>query len=147
MAPRFAHFAILIFGSILTSNVPAAAQDSGADARLQSAIDRAIHADGPFFLASERAMIERKCGYAADEWDGENVSFNDGVLICSNGRRVADPEVRAMMRLAGERISRRVNDAMNSPEIRSAIAAVSDEAVRRALDSPRDDRASNRRER
>jgi len=114
---------------------PAEAQSgrSDAQARLQAEIQRAIHAEGPMLLASERALIERKCGYAPGSWDGENFSMTNGILICSNGRRVDDPEVRSMMAVAGRRISRRVNAAMASPQIRAAIDAVAEEAEAEAL--------------
>ena len=90
--------------------VPAAAQDHSAspDDRLSQTIDHALEAEGPWLLPAERELIDRKCGYSGDEADRDSITMNDGVLICSNGRRVDDPEVRAMVEVAGERISRRV---------------------------------------
>ena len=96
-------------------------------------IQRAIHADGPLMLASERVLVERKCGYQPGSWDGSSFSMNNGVLHCSNGRKVDDPEVRAMMDVAGPRISKRVNAAMGRPEVTAAIDAVAREASAKAL--------------
>ena len=118
---------------VLVTAMPAAAQDSEASARLSRSINQAMEAEGPWLLPAERALIARKCGYTPAEADSDNVSMMHGVLICSNGRRVDDPEVRAMMEIAGERISRRVNAVMSRPAIREAIRAVSDEAVREAM--------------
>jgi hypothetical protein len=114
---------------------PVSAQSGGedAEARLQQQIETAIHADGPFFTPDEHALIERHCGYAAGTWDGRNVNMSDGILTCSNGRRVDHPEVRAMMEVAGERIARRVNAAVNSAEFHAAIAAIASEATAEAL--------------
>lgn len=128
---------------------PAEAQSSRNDAhsRLQAEIQRAIHADGPMLLASERALVERKCGYAPGSWNGENFSMTNGILICSNGRRVDDPEVRSMMAVAGRRISRRVNAAMSRPEIRAAIDAVAEEAQSEALTGLAERRRARRRDR
>lgn len=127
--------------------MPAAAQDRQEDAgnRLSETINSALEADGPWLLPQERALIARKCGYSAAEAESDSISMNDGVLICSNGRRVDDPETRAMMRVAGERISRRVNAVMESPAVRNAIAAVSDEAVREALEGLREARPRRNR--
>ena len=78
-------------------------------------------------------LIERKCGYAPGSWDGNNLNMSNGIMTCGNGRRVDDPEVRAMMEVAGGRISRRVNAVMQRPEIRNAIAAVARQASGEAL--------------
>ncbi len=121
-----------LFGALAAA--PArAAPEQPAEARLDAAIQRAIRAEGPFLLRSERALLERKCGYAPGAWKGESFSMNDGVLRCENGRRVDDPEVRAMMKVVGPRIGRRVSAAMARPEVRAAIAAVANEASAKAL--------------
>ena len=121
-----------LFGALAAA--PArAAPEQPAEARLDAAIQRAIRAEGPFLLRSERALLERKCGYAPGAWKGESFSMNDGVLRCENGRRVDDPEVRAMMKVVGPRIGRRVSAAMARPEVRAAIAAVASEASAKAL--------------
>ena len=107
------------------------AQEAGE--RLGRTIDRAIKADGPFFTAQERSVIERKCGYAPGEWDGYEANISDGVFRCRNGKRVDDPEMRAVMETAGKRIGARVEAVMESAEVKSAIAEVSEEATREAL--------------
>ena len=104
-----------------------------AGERLGATIDRAIRADGPFFTAEERAVIERKCGYAPGEWDGYEANMSDGVFRCANGRKLDDAETRALMAAAGERIGRRVEAVMQSAEVREAIERVSEEATREAL--------------
>ena len=104
-----------------------------ADDRLSQAINRELRAGGPFFTAGERALIERKCGYAPGQADGFEANISNGVFICSNGRRVDDPEMRAMLRVAGPRIGRRVGAVMASPAINAAISRVAREATDRAL--------------
>lgn len=120
--------------------VPATAQDHSEtpEIRLSQTIHNAMEAEGDWLLPAERTMIDRKCGYSGADARRDSVTMTNGVLICSNGRRVDDPEVRAMMEAAGHRISRRVQAVMDSPAVRDAIAAISDRAVREALDSLRD---------
>jgi hypothetical protein len=111
----------------------AAGPKTEAGERLGRTIDRAIHAEGPFFTPAEQAVIRRKCGYAPGEWDGSQANMSNGVFTCTNGRRVADAEMRELMDVAGERIGRRVSAAMQSAEVREAIGRVADEATQRAL--------------
>lgn len=128
--------------------MPASAQDrrESVGEGLSQTIDSALEADGPWLLPEERALIARKCGYTEGSDDDDSVNMSNGVLICANGRRVDDPEVRAMVEVAGERISQRVQRIMASPAVRNAIAAVSDEAVREAMASLREvGRRRNRR--
>ena len=82
-------------------------------------------------------MIERKCGYAPGSWDGFDLQFSGGVLVCSNGRRVEDPEIRAMISAAEPRIASRVDAVMHRPEIAAAIEAVAREAQVQALQAVR----------
>lgn len=118
---------------------PAVAQDEDAAAdRLGRSIERAMEEDGPWLLPSEQALIERKCGYTRESGAGESLTMSDGVLVCANGRRIDDPEVRAMVEVAGPRISRRVQAVMNSPGVKNALSLLADGAVQRALDSLRD---------
>jgi hypothetical protein len=136
---------LAIFAAVTASAAAAAAhpeprEGSSAKDRLENVIQQAIHGEGPLLLAAERALVERKCGYAAGSWDGNSVSMTDGVLICSNGRRVDDPEVRAAMEVAGRRISARVNAAMARAEVRAAISAVADQASREAIERVRRER-------
>ena len=133
---RLNHAAAICIVAVSVAVVSPAPAQSGridAQARLRAEVQRAIHTDGPMLLASERALVERKCGYTPGSWDGYNFSMTNGVLVCSNGRRVDDPEVRAMMAVAGPRISRRVREAMARPAVRAAISAVADEASAEAL--------------
>jgi len=108
-----------------------AAHDAG-DA-LGARIEAAIKAEGPFFTAEERVVIERKCGYPAGSFDGFEVNISNGVLTCRGGRRIDDAEMRALMAVAQPRIERRVKAVMESAEVQGAIRAVADEATREAL--------------
>ena len=108
---------------------------------LSQTINREIRAGGPFFTADERALIERKCGYAPGQADGFQANISNGVFTCSNGRRVDDPEMRAMLHTAQPRIRARVNAIMASPAINAAIDRVARAATDRAL---REVRASRR---
>ena len=100
---------------------------------LGSVINQAIHDGGPLFTPAERALIERKCGYAPGEWDGRSFSVDDGVFHCRNGKMVDDPEMRAMLAVAQPRIGARISAAMARPEVQAAIRRVADEAVQKAL--------------
>jgi hypothetical protein len=111
----------------------AAGPKSEAGERLGRTIERAIHAEGPFFTPAEQAVIRAKCGYRDGEWDGRSANMSNGAFTCTNGRRVADAEMRELMEVAGERIGRRVDVAMNRPEVQAAIASVASEASREAL--------------
>jgi hypothetical protein len=113
----------------------AAVEASGTRAageRLGVAIERALKAEGPFFTAEERAVVERKCGYAAGSWDGFEINIRDGALVCRDGRRVDDAEMRALLAVAEPRIEARVGAAMEREDVRGAIAAVAEEAGREA---------------
>jgi len=112
---------------------PAAAEEGGPGAELGELINRALRADGPFFTAPERAVIEQACGYAPGAWDGFQVNINDGVLTCTNGRRADSPQVRAVLAAAEPRIERRVEAVMARPEIVAAIGRVAREAEAEAL--------------
>jgi hypothetical protein len=115
----------------------AARPHHGADGqrheRLGELIERGIRADGPFFMPEERAVIERACGYPAGSWDGFEANIQNGVFVCTNGRRVDSPEVRAVMEAAGPRIGERVRRTMTSDEVQGAIREVAAEAQAEAL--------------
>jgi len=113
--------------------IPAVGKAAPEDAALDRMIDRELHAGGPFFTAPERALVERKCGYAPGSWSGFNVNITNNVLVCSNGRRIDDAEMRAVLRVAEPRISRRVEAVMRNPEITAAIDRVADAATAQAL--------------
>ena len=112
---------------------PSETRESAAEVRLDQAIEQAIHAEGPFLTAEEQALIQRKCGYAPGSAESESLNMSDGVLHCSNGRKVDDPEVRAMVAVVRPRIQARVRGIMSRPEIKEAIASVSREEVQKAL--------------
>jgi hypothetical protein len=105
----------------------------GGEDRLGGRIESAIKAEGPFFTAGERAVIEHKCGYAAGSFDGFEVNISDGVLTCKDGRRVDDAGMRALLAVAEPRIERRVERVMQSPEVRGALREVAHKAERAAL--------------
>ncbi len=124
---------LALVGAVTAGPTVAESESGSAEARLEAVIKRAIRAEGPLLLADERALIERKCGYAPGSWDGDSFQMTDGVLHCRNGRRVDDPEVRAMMDVAGPRIGRRVSAAMARPEVKAAISAVARAASAEAM--------------
>ena len=111
----------------------AAGPESEANQRLEQVIERAIKADGPFLTPAEQKVIAEKCGYRPGEWDGDQINMSNGVFRCTNGRRVDDSEMRALMEVAGARIGRRVSAAMARPEVNEAIARVASEASRSAM--------------
>jgi hypothetical protein len=111
----------------------AAAAPDPAGHALNGLIDGAIRAGGPLFSTDERAVMAHKCGTAPDRWDDFEVSFMNGVLHCANGRRVDDPEVRAIMARAQPRIRARVSAVMNRPDVKAAIDRTGREAAARAL--------------
>jgi hypothetical protein len=113
--------------------LPAVGKAAPEEEALDRVIDRELHAGGPFFTAPERALIERKCGYAPGSWDGFSINISNNVLTCSNGRRVDDPEIRAMLRAAEPRIEARVEEVMARPAVRAAIDRVADAATAQAM--------------
>jgi hypothetical protein len=104
-----------------------------AHVQLDKTIRDAIREEGPFFTPAEQKLIAAKCGYAPGEWDGTSIHITKDELVCKNGKRVSDPEVQAMMEVAGPRIGRRVSAAVNNPEVQAAIDRVAHEATRDAL--------------
>lgn len=113
--------------------LPAAGRAAQEEENLGRIINRELHADGPFFTPAERALVERKCGYASGQYDGDQANISNGVFTCSNGRRVDDPEMRAMLRGASPRIRARVRAVMARPAVRTAINGVASMAADRAL--------------
>jgi hypothetical protein len=104
-----------------------AKEPGAAGDRLRAVIERAIKAEGPFFTAEERAVIERKCGYAPGSFDGFEGDMSEGGFRCRDGRRVDDPEMRALLAVAVPRIERRVEAAMERADIEGAVKAVARE--------------------
>lgn len=122
---------------------PVAAQERAGE-RLGAMVQDALREGGPFFTPEERAVIERKCGYAPGSWDGFEINVSNGVLQCRDGRRVDDPEVRAIMASARPRIEARVEAVMERAEIAEAIGAVAREATDKAMRALADRRAGSR---
>jgi|GEM_PF-3505484 len=144
-ALRSAAFAVASAASLCLTGSAFAQDADETGSRLGRTIEQAMKEEGPWLLAAEQALIARKCGYAAEIRGSDSITMSDGILICANGRRVDDPEVRAMVAAAGPRISRRVQAVMDSPGVRNALSLVADGAVQRALEalsdlSPRRDR-------
>ncbi len=100
---------------------------------LSTLIDRNLRSGGSWFTAEERALIERKCGYAPGEWDGFEANLSDGTFVCRDGRVVDDPEIRAVLRAAGPRIEARVVAVMARADVTAAIARVAEAAAAKAL--------------
>lgn len=111
---------------------PGTAAEARSEA-LGALVDARIRAGGSFFTPAEQAVIVRLCGYRPGEWDGFEVGMENSVFRCTNGRRVDDPEMRAVMEAARPRIARRVEAVMASEEVRAAISRVAEAATREAL--------------
>lgn len=124
-----------VTASLLIAGAAPAVAAAGPEERdsLGTVINDAINEDGPLFTASERALIESKCGYRPGEWDGRSISLNNGALNCDNGRKVDDAETRAMLKVVQPRISARISKVMAKPEVQAAIRQVATESARRAL--------------
>jgi len=120
-------------GFVVTEARAVASAPAAAEGRLNETIQRAMRAEGPFFTPAEQAVIERKCGYAPGQWDGHQVNISDGVFHCTNGRKVDDAEMRALLEVAEPRISRRVESVMESAEVQKAISDVAEQATAEAL--------------
>ena len=132
IAPRF----VSLVAAIAAAGLAVAAQPASADGpnqRLGALIQRHLRSGGPFFTGEERAVIERACGYARGQWDGFEIRHHDNVLVCANGRRVDDPEVRRVVRSAAPRIARRVSAVMARDDVRAEISRISEEATGRAM--------------
>ncbi|HYG48249.1 MAG TPA: hypothetical protein VD846_09955 [Allosphingosinicella sp.] len=106
---------------------------SAREEALSTVIDRGLRSGGSWFTAEERALIERKCGYAPGEWDGFEANLSDGTFICRDGRRVEDAEMRALLRAAAPRIEARVEAVMKRADVTAAIARAAEAAAAEAL--------------
>ena len=109
------------------------ARQKEATQALTALINRQIRAEGSFFTPAEQQVVIAKCGYRPGEWDGFEASMMNGAFHCTNGRRIDDPEMKAVMAAAAPRIERRVNAIMASPEVRTAIARIRVEATAAAM--------------
>lgn len=119
----------LAFASPALASGPAQPQEEA----LSTLIDRNLRAGGSWFTPEERALIERKCGYAPGAWDGFEADLSDGTFICRDGRRVDDPEMRAVLKAAAPRIEARVEAVMARADVAAAIARVAEVAAARAM--------------
>jgi len=122
--------ALLAAGLAITT-LPALAENG--DHGLGQLINQRLREGGPFFTGPEQAVINRACGYVPGEWDGFELNMNDDVLVCTNGRRVTDRQVRRVVRQAAPRISGRVERVMASAEVRQRIDRIAEEATQRAM--------------
>jgi len=112
---------------------PVQARAEPQEEELSTLIDRNLRAGGSWFTPAERAVIERKCGYAPGEWDGFEANLSRGIFTCRDGRVVDDPEVRAVLRAAAPRIEARVEAVMKRADVAAAIARVAEVAAAEAL--------------
>ena len=122
-----------VFAACLTMLAQPVAAGHDGDEGLGALISQRLRAGGSFFTADEQAVIRSACGYGDGEWDGFEISFDDDVLICENGRRVDSPEVRRVMRQAAPRIASRVGEVMGSEEVRGRIGRITERATARAM--------------
>jgi hypothetical protein len=111
----------------------AKARQKEATRALTALINRDIRAEGSFFTPAEQKLIIAKCGYRAGEWDGFQANMADGAFYCTNGRRIDDPEMHAVIEAAAPRIERRVKAVMDSAPVREAIARITAEATAAAM--------------
>lgn len=128
-AATLAVLALALAGPAPASGPPEA---PGKD-ELSTLIDRNLRAGGSWFTPAEQAVIERKCGYAPGAWDGFEANLSDGTFVCRDGRKVDDPEMRAVLRAAAPRIEARVEAVMARADVAAAIARVADVAAAEAL--------------
>jgi hypothetical protein len=123
----------IVWAGAAAGGAAEAREPGAAGERLGAVIEQAIKGEGPFFTAEERAVIERKCGYAPGSFDGFEANMSDGAFRCRDGRRVDDAEMRALLAVAQPRIERRVEAAMERADVKGAIEAVAREAEAEAL--------------
>lgn len=128
----------------LAAPAPASGPSEPQEDSLSTLIDRNLRSGGSWFTAQERAVIERKCGYASGEWDGFEANMSDGTFTCRGGKVVDDPEMRAVLKAAAPRIEARVEAVMARADVAAAIARVAEVAAAKALrevEAGREDRA------
>lgn len=126
--------ALAVLALALAGPAPAGgpSRERGKD-ELSTLIDRNLRSGGSWFTPAERAVIERKCGYAPGAWDGFEANMSRGIFTCRGGRRVDDPEMRAVLRAAAPRIEARVEAVMARADVAAAIARVAEAAAAEAL--------------
>lgn len=113
--------------------IPGSARET-AEARLNTAVEREMAAQGPIVTADDRALIARKCGYGANEARNNNLNIGNDMMHCANGKRVPmDSELRAMSKRVSDRANRHVDRALKSASVALAMAEVTHEATERAM--------------
>lgn len=117
----------------LTGPAPASGPPQAQEEALSTLIDRNLRSGGSWFTSEERAVIERKCGYAPGEWDGFEANLSDATFTCRGGRVVDDPEMRAVLKAAAPRIEARVEAVMARADVAAAIGRVAEAAAAETL--------------
>jgi hypothetical protein len=110
----------------------AAAAPCLADDGPGAVVHRKLASYGPWYTPAQAAFIRTRCGY------GPGAAIRDlriegDVMTCGNGRRVRDPQVRAMARDVTRRAQARARAVMADPEVRDALASATSGAAHRAL--------------
>jgi hypothetical protein len=126
-------FAATVAALALAGPAPASGPPQPQEDELSTLIDRNLRAGGSWFTPAERAVIERKCGYAPGAWDGFEASLSEGSFTCRDGRKVDDAEMRAVLKAAAPRIEARVEAVMARADVTAAIARVAEVAAAEAL--------------
>lgn len=134
MVRNIGRYGLVAAGAVLLAGSAAATADgAGGGDSLGRKIDHAIREQGPLITADEQALIRAKCGYRAGEWDGDSIQIDEDGLRCANGRRVNDPQVRAMGKAIGKRVSVYVGKVMKRPDIQAAISGEAQRASEAAM--------------
>lgn len=128
--------------AVAAAHDPAPGRDRAAEERLERLVEGGLREGGPFFNAEERAVIESACGYAPGSFDGFTANIRDNSFVCSNGRAVDSPEIRAMIATAGPRIEERVRRTVASPEFREAVSDIARNASEQAMRAVRQSRVA-----
>jgi hypothetical protein len=128
-----AALAVFALALAVPAAAPVQAQAQSKEDELSTLIDHRLRSGGSWFAPAERAVIERKCGYAPGEWDGFEANLSRGTFVCRDGRVVDDPEVRAVLRAAAPRIEARVAAVMARADVAAAIARVAEGAAAEAM--------------
>ncbi|MBX3564200.1 MAG: hypothetical protein KF730_06435 [Sphingomonas sp.] len=131
----YAAAALAALGATMLATAPATAPFHHEDG-LGAAIRAAGERQDPIVTKADKALIAAKCGYAAD-WDGHNISINDGVLKCADGRKIDDPEVRAMSKAISARADKYVEGIMSDPAVKRAMDGTIERETRAALEKVR----------
>ncbi|RYD49764.1 MAG: hypothetical protein EOP60_13160 [Sphingomonadales bacterium] len=135
--PAFTRAAAI--ATLITAAMFAAAPlsaEAGQDPDLNAAIKHAGEKQDPIITKADKALIAAKCGYASD-WDGDNISIDDGVLKCADGKKVEDAETRAMSKAISARAEKYVEGIMSDPAVKRAMDGTIERETRAALEKAR----------